>query len=434
MPTKSITTLAKLAHKSNIKSSFRYKVERHCAFIQEWLERADTVPLSISLPAVGNRNLSSQDELGPYMDLFVGVADRVRSLEVTIGDADLLEPLRRLEPGGFPLLEELVLVYAPTSAHHENRLRGWERWGIFEATRLRSLTLRRFPSLNIQELFVDWSQLTYFNMESSGSLSVLEAYLLLSQCPELVSCTLDIEDGEEDTREGRPRYSFVSLPHLEFLSITERSSSLSALFDCLDVHSLRSVEFYSCLRPSNRHRSALITLLSRCPGGVSQLTIDFHSFTYADITDCLSRVPFLTHLFHKRSAHVRTSRLQECANKALPVSVVDSVLRLLTPSGPNDGMFYCPMLMHLGVVNAISVSEKAVLSFINSRRGSNAPSSVAKLQRVEALLTQKSLEVPLLSVNDYVDDGVHVELTYLKCPPSRNSSRSSTSSATTLMG
>jgi hypothetical protein len=166
---------------------------------------------------------------------------------------------------------------------------------IYKTPSLRKLSLVQ-PQGDCLQFPLNWASLTDLTIEgnlwnSAVRLSLHQAMDLLSRCPRLIHCRLEIRTAEVTPTQ----FSLLTLPHLESLSIFE-TTDVTNMFDCLNFpvsHYHTDTAFDSTKRPW------LLALLGRLGGSIQRFTTDPQHFTREDFIECLRLVPQATILNFK---------------------------------------------------------------------------------------------------------------------------------------
>ncbi|KAJ6508552.1 hypothetical protein C8R45DRAFT_1089718 [Mycena sanguinolenta] len=349
-------------------------------FVEAWIERSATCPLSVSLTSESTffGNLGLERHL--LVPQILAVSRRLRSLTLDAA-AERLRPILELGPEDLPLLKSLRMNISDSMLVSTNLL----RIPTLEAVTL-SATLRADPL----SLPLPWSQLKRLHfacwVEYDGKgLEIDGALELLRRCPNLEWCkVLVTESSEYSSYNSSP----IILPHLHTLAFRGLVFSLQNWIPDLVAPNLRSLHIGDhSPSPMRSHHARL------------SVDLDLTSyFTTTGLRECLQSLPTISHL-----------KLIGCTlyyNE--PVSSEDTgFIALLVP--PHS---LCPMLTHLEIVGPPinRVSDTHILALIKARMAMPTP-----LQRFRARFDRPMDFDIMPELQSFISDGLQVDLGYL--PP-----------------
>ncbi|KAF9477105.1 hypothetical protein BDN70DRAFT_838244 [Pholiota conissans] len=357
-----------------LRPTLRAKIQAHMFAIHQWLGRAGTYPLSISIHEWINN-------FEAYLPVLFSFSTRWFSIRLTVYDEATSSALACLSPSAVPLLEELHVTFSNWGSVQSHLQ--WERHGgILNAPKLRFVSIHHFP-LDLSVIpILDWSRLTNLVLCDTGTTarrsSPSEAHMILSRCTRLVHLTLMVYDtspGLWAPGYPSPTANF-ELPFLESLSLNDHYYFMATLLQGINLPSLSRVAYSTQYWPSTQRPSPLAALLFRNGGTVRHLTFDPRNLTYADLVNCFVFAPSLTHFTCRPSAIAPTHEQLVGRTTPVMVNIMRVVLRLLTPA--SDGECYWPRMQSIACNGPIGVDEESVLHFIHSRmKAAFSPSSSA---------------------------------------------------------
>ena len=398
---------------SNFPSTQEEHIDQRSEAVQEWLSRSGAHPLEIS---VGHWGTSALDGFyDKIIDSLILYSERWKDVRVS-APFQALVPVAVLPPSKVPLLESLSLNCPPVHPFTQHDPQSvWMTSGVLKAPKLRELWLRGLWLAQLNEdvtrLPINWSQLTNISLEgsawgaSSGSLSISRAYNLLSLCPNLITCRLEIVTAFNELP-LEPDAPLISLPFLTKLSIREESANLSELFTLLHFPSLDYIEFHTTIQPSQQSTTSLLSLLTGFHK-TTQLTTDAQFFTRQDFVRCLRLCPFLKSLWIRKVYAMG-------APPGIPACRVDDEFLKLFIESSSDGGYLCPLLEDFESSSETAFSETALLQFVKVKNGGSRTTTtgLAKLKRLSVLFYCRSLCDIKQELEPYEQAGLVTSINY----------------------
>jgi hypothetical protein len=370
--------------------------------VQEWLTRSAAYPLEISVGVNGHWETSDIDD--PYdkiIDALIRFSERWREVWF-LAPYKALEPIASLPPSKVPLLETLSLNCPPPGLGHivfpqldPQSIYG----GILEAPNLRDLSLLGWWLIHLgvdaTRLPINWGQLTNIVLEGTRCwgacfLSVSGTYKLLSLCPNLITCQLEIGHHSLNVPEGGEDLLFettlISLPFLTRFSINE-ITSVSRLFTLLHLPSLNVIEFYSAIYPTQQPSTgtSLLSLLTGFRNTIKLIT-DVEYFTREDFIKCLKLCPLLKSLSIRRPFAIGISP------NSISCRIDDAFIKLFFESSNDEGGCLCPHLEDFSISTETAFSETTLLQFVREKNGGTTTNTgFAKLKRLYVTFNRRPL-------------------------------------------
>ena len=396
-------------------SSSTVEHDRRSEAVVEWLTRSSSYPLDISLG-----HLESNTVDGFYhkiIDSIIRFSERWRHVRLSAPYQALI-PIASLSPSKVPLLETLSLNCSPVYPAVQLDFQSvWISSGVLKAPNLRDFGLW-LAHLNgdVTRLPINWSQLTNISLEgyswgTSSPLSISRAYKLLSLCPNLISCRLEIGHNPEFNEPSLDtNTALISLPFLTRLSVREVNASLSRLFSLLDLPSLNYIEFHTTIHPMHQSNTSLLSLLTRFHNTI-QLITDAEFFTPQDFIRCLKLCPLL------KSLYIRKSYGMEPPPGNPSCKIDDEFLKLFFE--PSNEGYLCPHLEDFESSSETAFSETTLLQFVKEKNGdSNTHNKgLAKLKLLFVVFYCPPLADIKQELEPYEQAGLVTSLTYpLKTP------------------
>ena len=382
-------------------------IHRRSEAVLEWLSRSATCPLDISLGQLDRFGDSTLDGFDKIIDYLIRFSERWRNIRFSAPSIALL-PVAALPPSKVPLLETLFLnclICTGGQQQHDYRRDPRSIWmtsGVLKAPKLRELWLHsmwlslqrlRNPE-DLTRLPINWSQLTnisliegMFSGAGQFSLTVPRAYKLLSLCPNLITCRLEI--GMTITYEEEPPLettaALISLPFLTSLLVVE-NSSLSGLFTLLRLPSLSCIEFRTTIRFTYQATTSLLSLLTHSHNTI-QLIADTRFFMRKDFIKCLRLCPLLKSLSIRKSTTIYPHSIPITLHSLFRID--DAFLKLFIESSNDDDDegYLCPHLEDFEISIDTAFSETTLLQFVKKKNGdsNNSNSSNTGLARLKRL-------------------------------------------------
>ncbi|KAF8184483.1 hypothetical protein BJ912DRAFT_974993 [Pholiota molesta] len=386
------------------------RIEKHYTAIHNWLLRSGSCPLSISFHTPLD-NLAQLYEAYSqrYLNIILLFSNRWHDLEMSVSVGHLSDRMASIPTTSVPILTHLRLIFSRRISKAE--CDAWRTNGLLHAPRLRTLDISYipFPPSFVSGNF--WTHLSSLNLTHAfppainKSATMEEAFSILSRCPRLINCSLDISDES-----GMCPTGTISLPFLKSLSISESCDALSTLFECFsDLPEIRGISYLSRLCASYSRTSPLITLLNRTNKQLTYLSMDFSAFTHADLSNIFSLVPKLTHLVHENT------RFHSRFPYQLPggFNVEKVSLDLLSPL--SSGEMYCPRLQIFHINKQHQLSDAHLLSFLRTRMSASqaAIGGVEPLREFRTAFSRaKEMDIQA-QLLDYIENGpLKLYLTY----------------------
>lgn len=373
------------------------------AALKEWLNRSRSLPVNISfthrdhsLPPISVPALQSHHS-HPIVDTILSVAHRWRKISIAAPAQTMVRFLTH-SPHELPFLESLDFDFSLGRAFSEIPL---QDQNIYRTPSLRKLYLMH-PRGDCSQLPVSWAQLTDLTIErkwrTNFCLRLPQAAELLSRCPRLVRCRLEIPFAAKTPVE----FPLIVLPDLESLTILE-VTDVTSMFNCLDLPVLREVEYHTALTPSFARRPSLLTLLKKSNGLIRKFATSPQTFTKTELIECLRFIPSATTLIFKRSL----AQVPEGLN-ATPILDKEFLYSFL-PSA-SGGQTICPQLLNLHIGYRLPyLSNEDLLGFLLEKQGAGSSEILApKLKRLR--LAWKMEIVPDLA--RLVEEGLDLRLGY----------------------
>jgi hypothetical protein len=387
-------------------------IDRRSEAVQEWLSRSAAFPLNISLNCWG---ISDLDEFyDKIIDTVIRFSERWREIWF-LAPYRALVPVASLPSSKVPLLKTLSFNCPPPGPTQINiaQFNPQTVCGVLKAPNLRNLWLRGYwltqLSEDVTRLPINWSQLTILVLEATSwgacFLSVSGTYKILSLCPNLTTCQLEIGSISEDNEELPLDATavIVSLPFLTRLSVRE-NTSLKRLFTLLHLPSLNLIEFHTTIYPTEQSSTSLLSLLPRFHNTIHLITDQY--LTQQDIIKCLKLCPLLKSLSIRKSYG---------PPGAPTFKVDDAFLKLFFESSNDEGVL-CPHLEDFESSSEAEFSETTLLQFVKVKNGDSTSTGLAKLKRLYVLfrirLSDISQELEL-----YKLAGLEATITYPLCTP-----------------
>ncbi|EDR05815.1 uncharacterized protein LACBIDRAFT_329425 [Laccaria bicolor S238N-H82] len=371
------------------------------AALQEWLQRSGSLPVDISFSqwqdgARGPFNFTSGPQ--PIVDTILSVSRRWRKFTIAAQGPSMLCLLTR--PHDLPLLETLDLRF-PTLGQSIVSDIPKSECNVFRTPSLRRLFLSH-GSGDYLDYPVDWANLTDLAIEGylMAGLRLQQAVYLLSQCPQLIRCSLEISTPEE----APTLYSPLTLFNLRCLSIFDSGVDATSMFDCLDLPALREVEYHTTFLPSPHRKPSLLALLRKSNGRVQKLTTDPKRFIMEDLIQCLHFIPDATTLT------LKPSRL-DAGNRTFDPTILDK--ELLYSFLPSASDTLCPELKFLEIDSPFNFSSQDLLEFILEKQ-SNALSDISKLNRIKIVFPHSRREDIMPQLTEFVQEGLDIHNTLLQ--------------------
>ena len=416
-------------------------INRRAEAVLEWLSRSAACPLDISVGQLDSLAAASTLYAGGFdkiIDYLVRFSERWRDVRFA-APYQALATVATLPPSKVPLLETLFLNCLVERPYVQYDNQGeqyddqrdhrsiWMTSEVMKAPKLRGLYLHgvwlhlqelgKYPE-GVAQFPINWSQLTNISIihGSSGGrglfcLNIRRAYTLLSFCPNLITCRLEIgmrvysEIGADEEPPLETNSALVSLPFLTNFQILE-NSRLSRLFTLLHLPSLNSIEFRTNIRPTPQSTGSLPSLLSQFHN-TTKLITDSRFFKREDFLECLRLCPLL------KSLSIRKPTLY---HDFFPGSrggfeVDDAFLKLFIESSNDEG-YLCPHLEDFEISSGTAFSETTLLQFVKEKNGGSNTTGLAKLKHLSVVLYRRRLMDINQELKPYEQAGLVATITY----------------------
>ena len=378
--------------------------ELRTAALQEWLQRSGSLPVDISFSQWQDWthvpfDLNVPNEPHPIVDTILSVSRRWRQLIVAAHGSSIVCLLTRLHD--LPLLETVELRFPNMGESILSEISKSE-YNIFRTPSLRRLSLYQ-SSGDCLDYPVNWANLTDLSIEGDlwDRLSLHQVVYLLSQCPQLVRCSLEIW-----TPEGPPvPYPPLTLPNLKCFSIFE-GVDVTDLFYCLNLPALREVVYNTPFAPNPHRKPSLLTLLRKSNKSVQKLTTDPKRFIMEHLIECLHFIPDATTLTLKPSRIV-------IDHGWFDPTILDK--KLLYSFLPSASDTLCPKLKFLEISSPLNFSSQDLLKFILEKQSDALP-DISKLERIKIAFPHSRREDIMAHLTEFVQEGLDIQLIYAEPP------------------
>ena len=350
------------------------------AALKEWLNRSRSLPVNISFTQWDDSRPPSSlpapqsHHSYPIVDTILSVAHRWR--EISIGaPAQTMVRFLRHPPHELPFLESLdfdfTLGFPNNLAIAEIPL---EDHNIYRTPSLRKLSLMQHPGDCLQ-LPVSWARLTDLTIERKWrvglpGLPLPQAVELLSRCPRLVRCRLEIRFAETSP----VQFPLITLPDLESLTILE-GTDVTSMFNCLDLPVLREIGYHTAIVPSLAKRSSLLTLLKKSNGLIWKFVTNPQLFTRTDLIECLRLIPNATTLIFKPSPNL--------VGEDVMATILDKEFLYSFLPSASGRKTICPQLINLQITFRFPyLLNEELLEFLLEKQGARSSEILAPLKRL----------------------------------------------------
>ena len=427
---------------------------------RRWLERTFDRPLSISLVDGDRRPRSSSSSsnattlASEMVELIALFVSRWKNISIKAHIADL-QPMLALPSN---LMLQFLRSLSIECIHSRSFSRSYlsdpleSMSSTWKATPLLcgAPNLRELALIDIRQNFLDlpvcWGNLISLTLEanqdqsSTGAMSAnsgihhspSDIASVLSQCPGLVECRVDIFGPLKPQDMGGMPHTLetISLPRLESLGINSHSSDLRWFLRSLDVPSLRRIEFHT--QQSSSDLVFFLAHSSRNNGNIGDnilaLATSPRSFTTSILTRCLAECPNLVSFSMKKWRMTEYDSDDVMDPFSLSSTTADSVkldvsfLELLLstlPIQPDQShsttkSFLCPNLSILDCLTDVCFSDMALLTFIKSHHSAyNSGKMQKRLKRISVRFRRPQ---EMLGMNQelkiFIDGGLVMELWY----------------------
>ncbi|KAF7346509.1 hypothetical protein MSAN_01879000 [Mycena sanguinolenta] len=342
-------------------------------FVEAWLERSATCPLSVSLSDSSVEFDDTFKNLSLVLQI-LGVSRRLRYLTLD-ADADFLRPILQLGAEDFPLLKSIRMNVEnqPISTN------------FLEIPTLEDVALRAPLFTQPLSLPLPWSQLRKLHLscwmqhdDHAEGLTVDGALDLLRRCPNLEWCGIRVTQYLPHSGLSHTR-SPIILPHLHTLALSGWNLYLEKWID-LVAPNLRFLQIGDDRIPPSSQGSLSVVL-------------DLSRLTSTNLHQLLQSLPIISHL-----------RLLESESHDLGrISLDDEFMALFCP--PHN---LCPILTDINFcAPATRFSDAAALAFIKARMAMHPP-----LQRFHAEFSRPMESDIMPELQSFISDGFQVNLQY----------------------
>jgi hypothetical protein len=264
---------------------FADKMEYRCTMVQEWLGRAGSLPLSISLSTQSGEPL--QPIHRQLLDIIVQSLDRCQYLElmlIVMGEAYNI--LMRVGAAQLPRLHKLN-IYSLRASIPDMA----DGSGLLTTPSLRKLSIRYLPLRGPDDSFfvpLNWRNLNSLSIGSSMPLG--SVHQLLRHCPYLVYCNLKIKDGGPVAN-----FEPILLPDLRKFCIYQDCLNVDHLYSILGAPGLRALDCFEVRWPRSGTPPSILRLL---PGitTLQKLVINPRVFNKREIEECFMLASSIKHL------------------------------------------------------------------------------------------------------------------------------------------
>jgi hypothetical protein len=399
-------------YEKKLLARYNNRIEQHIIAVNDWLLRSGSCPLSISFhqPEVRQNHNFETFDWNHYFSIMESFSRRWYRLELSITTDQLSSRMAAVPATSVPLLKHLHLLFFYEGSKSAER---WETSGLINSSQLHTLDIIHLPFQPTKVPGMDWSHLSNLNLVGMGPhgpllspwhrTNIQEAYYILSRCPRLVHCVLDIFDGGP---ESICPPGVISLPFLQSITIFEayKCAGLALLFECFgDITALRAISYESRLSPSSNRQSPLIALLARTNYQITSLSISLICYTLVDLCSIFTLVPNLTHL---------TDEVNPISGAYLWENLVPSSFNVeracLNLLASLNGQVYCPRLqvVELKQKRNSKLCDEHIISFLRRRMDiSKSPTArVAPLREFRAEFQQPMEEIRA-QLSEYVKNG-----------------------------
>ncbi|KAJ7668121.1 hypothetical protein B0H17DRAFT_1088218 [Mycena rosella] len=366
-----------------------------------WLDRSRACPLSLSVTSYPDVSAVS----APFLEHLMAWSRRWKSLKLKGGRSldDFLAVPRIQEQ--FPILENLVI-------HHSAETpREAARWDLLRAPGLRNVTLT-VKITNPLELPPPWEQLVYLDLEceapwpwganvGGSGLSVDAAVQLLQKCHRLEVCSLHV------SQQLGAIFASSTTAQLTFLRSLWLFQTHCArhLLDRLMMPNLRDFGLRRHARIQGIATQGLFNPIANDPPSLEILDMFLNALTDDSLTDTLRLFPSL---FELRLTGFYVPGDLDSQQLPLEGAVLDdTILGLLTPD-PSSPDYLCPVLDFVVFRTMSTLSDNALLKFIERRAASAHP-----LKSVYVQFSRPMEWDILLSLEPYISAGLDVEIRYV---------------------
>ncbi|KAF9534040.1 hypothetical protein CPB83DRAFT_845001 [Crepidotus variabilis] len=382
------------------------KTVKKCASaVDSWLARSGACPLDISLFSYGMIDSTYCEEIFTVVRKY---SMHWKKLDF-VCPADCFQTFASLSPSDVPLLKILTI-----KADHnwgENQSFLWTNCGIFEASKLREVSLSEVNE-DPTSLPFKWSQLTSLTLLKVGRLhnppNNRRLFDILRQCVNLVACRIELPSTlpiamltPEDHLSDDP----IPLLLLQNLALNDGGSDITIFLGRLLVPALENFEFFGGSRMADTLSTQLGPFLSRVSPTLRTFITDSKIFVGNDFLDCLQACTHLTTLsIQHLSSYTRPNQATSL------VKMNDDFLSCFTSPNEN-GEYLCPLLETFDCRASPAFTDPGLHRFISRKQSGSIP-DISKLKRVAIPFNRKEM-VPLTEeLEKYVKQGFCFDVTY----------------------
>jgi hypothetical protein len=372
----------------------------HLDGVSEWLTRAESHPLSISI--FGRRYSSHKTATLPLLQTLLPFTKQWQDLELlaTCDHSVILEFRQHFKLLEFPLLQSVYLrdVLFPFDPPNSPSPFEW-----LSTPSLRSLHALSLPSMSLVKSGIHWPNLTELTL-LGPLITPSDAASILIGCANIVKCAFEVSE---------PRDGSVNLP------------------ESIELRQLKSLSFYEKVRfPVSLYLPKLCDLsfgteclpdilridLLGTPSilhGLTTLTLDLFGFTPEPILECLSYASSLKRLTFRA---LKRGSERRPRHTDINMEIMAKVIEALTPTENDDLLVtaFCPNLETFECEMAPNFSDEVLETLIIKRTSSRFHGST--LWRVAVDFTQypgRPMTLDLwASLENVVDDFFDLDLTY----------------------
>ena len=380
-------------------------VRRHLGGVSEWLTRAESHPLSISI--FGPQYFSLTSATLPLLQTLLPFTKQWQDLEllVTCDHSVILEFIHHFRLLEFPLLRSVYLrdVLYPDSPFDPPNSPSPFEW--LSTPSLRSLHALSLPSTSLMKSGIHWPILTELTL-LGPLITPSDAASILIGCANIVKCALEVSDLRSDGSANLPES--IELRQLKSLSFYEKVRFSVSLY----LPKLCDLSFGRECPPD--------ILRFDLPGtpsilhGLTTLTLDLFGFTPEPVLECLSYASSLKRLTFRA---LKRDSERRSHHTGINIGIMAKVIEALTPIESDDLLVtaFCPNLETFECEMAPNFSDEALETLIIKRMNPRFHGST--LCRVAVDFTQfpsRPMTLDLReSLEDVVDEFFELDLQYV---------------------
>ncbi|KAJ7812388.1 hypothetical protein B0H14DRAFT_2857086 [Mycena olivaceomarginata] len=361
---------------------YRETLARRLEAIGTWLSRSGRCGLSISLQCSSDKN---GDDL--FLRALIPFASRWEHIDLTTSSW-VLGNVSRLTEEDVPILKSVLLREAIP-----NMFLGGS-WGLLRSSGLSKFSISS-THINPLQLPLRWNRLKDLSIESGSQIASVSALRIISWCPELRVCRLEVHDKPDDDGGGpQPVLTHTFLHTFDLNCAGTLHPMIHRFFSCIYFPELRHFTLRgSC--ESEEHLS-FAPLLAAVPH-LKSLDIGIEALPKSCLVELFHGLPPTMSRLH--ILDVPHSRTESHNN----------ILALLTLF-PTSFTLCCPSLNELRITDCMGFSDIGLLNLIKSRMEISSPRS--RLKRVE-LVFFREMELDILpDLQPFIEMGLYIKLTY----------------------